>query len=177
MHTGVIKALTIGDTTGLTDATKELFLRDGNNPYPVNIGITPRSCHCFCILYRHISLAHQSKIAPKRSGPAICRPYHDPFCHSVHVYKRLEPSRHTGDHYGRCVHARDHLRSQPAHRKWPFPQRSCNSDDLSFFSFSPSFQLTFISVLFIILANKAYGHKLVQMPRLPDGCYPWSSYQ
>ncbi len=34
---------------------------------------------------------------------------------------------------------------------------------------SPSFQLTFISVLFIILTNKAFGHKIVRMPRPRDG--------
>lgn len=167
VHTGVIKALTIGDTTGLTDATKELFLKTGTTHIlsisGSHLAVVTAFIFFIVTFLLRINLKLRQKGADRQYAALITIPFAIMFMFISG--SSLPAIRATimavvymlAIIFDRSRHIENGLFLSALAIVTIYP----------FSLLSPSFQLTFISVLFIILANKAYGRKLVHMPRLP----------
>jgi len=163
-HTGVIKALTIGDTTGLNDTTKDLFLQTGTSHILSISGshfavITGIVFFIVTFLLR-FNLRSRQKGTDRQYAALITIPFAIAFMFisgsslptvratiTIVVYMLaiiFDRSRHIEN--GLFLSALAILTIYP------------------FSLFSPSFQLTFICVLFIILVSKACGQRLARLP-------------
>ena len=165
-YTDVIKALTIGDTTGLSDATKDLFLKTGTSHIlsisGSHLAVIAAVVFFVVTLLLRINSRLCQRGADRRYAAFITIPFAIAFMlisgsslptvrATIMIVVSLlaiifDRSRHIEN--GLFLGALAILTIYP------------------FSLFSPSFQLTFISVLFIILANKAYGQRLIRMPPL-----------
>ncbi len=162
----IIKALTIGDTTGVDDATKDLFLKTGTSHILSISGSHLAIIVAFIFFIITFLLRVNSRLGQKGADRKYAALISIPFAIAfmlisgsslptiratmmIVIYMIaiiFERTRHVQNGFFLSVLAVLTI--------YPFSL------------FSPSFQLTFISVLFIILFNKACGRRLLQMPRI-----------
>lgn len=165
LHRDVIKALTIGDTTGLDETVKDLFLRTGTTHIlsisGSHIAVVTALIFSLSTFLLRINPGLRQKGSDRRYAAVVAIPFAVAFMlvsgSSLPAVRAtimaviymvaivLDRSRHVEN--GLFLSALVILIVYP------------------FSLFSPSFQLTFLSVLFIILANKAFGPAAARMPR------------
>ncbi len=164
-HRDVIKALTIGDTADLDGATKDLFLRTGTTHIlsisGSHLAVVTGLVFFLATRLMCINPRLRLKGSDKKYAAFVAIPFAVGFM--LISGSSLPAIRATimvviymfAIIFDRNRHIENGLFLSALVILTIYP--------LSLFS--PSFQLTFLSVLFIILVNKAFGHRLSRMPR------------